>query len=152
MPPPWVVTFGRQVFHDLSSGEPMNRRIGLSLMVLVLASCRSYDYKSRLTSQTGLVPPDQFARYGTEQAEAVAIAREFGRADQGESPAALARQADAAMAYARTLPDVADVTADPLGHRVTIRFRSGWRLAVPPIEDGKSGAETLHRPGAPASN
>jgi hypothetical protein len=121
----------------------MNRRIGVWLVVLALASCRSYDYVDKLTDQDGLVPPDRFARYGKEQAEAVAIGREYGRAEQGESPEALARQADAAIAYARTLPDVADINADPLGHRVTVRFKSGWRVGVPPIEDGKSGAETL---------
>jgi hypothetical protein len=121
----------------------MNRRIGVWLTVLALASCRNYDYKSRAFDQAGLVPPDQFARYGTEQAEAVAIAREYGRADQGNSPEALAKQAEAAIAYARTLPDVADVGADPQGRRLTIRFKSGWRLAVAPINDGKSGAETL---------
>jgi hypothetical protein len=120
----------------------MNRRNVTWLMVLALASCRSYDYESKLTDQDGLVPPDQFARYGTEQAEAVAIAREFGRANQGDTPEALSRQAETAIAYAKTLPDVADVSADPLGYRLTIRFKSGWRLGVPPIEDGKSGAET----------
>ena len=129
----------------------MNRRIGMWLAVLALASCRSYEYKSKLIDQDGLVPPDQYARYGTEQAEAVAIAREFGRADQGETPEALTRQADAAMAYAKTLPDVADIGADPLGHRLTIRFKSGWRLGVPPIEDGKSGAETLGPRAQPAA-
>lgn len=120
----------------------MNRRMVVWLAVLALASCRSYKYESKLTDEDGLIPPDQFARYGAEQAEAVAIAREFGRADQGDSPEALARQAQTAIAYARTLPDVADIGADPLGHRLTIRFKSGWRLGVPPIEDGKSGAET----------
>lgn len=126
----------------------MTRRFGVLMLVLVLASCRTYDYKSRLTDQDGLVPPDQFARYGKEQAEAVAIAREFGKAAQGDTPEALAKQADAAMAYARTLPDVADIGADPLGYRLTVRFKSGWRVAVNPIADGKSGAET---PGVAAA-
>ena len=120
----------------------MNRRIVTWLSVLALVSCRSYDYESKITDQDGLVPPDQFARYGAEQAEAIAIAREYGRAGQGTSVEALTRQADAAMKYAGTLPDVADVKADPLGYRLTIRFKSGWRVAMPPIEDGKSGAET----------
>lgn len=129
----------------------MNRRIVSLLAVLALASCRSYQYESKVSDQDGLVPPDQFARYGVEQAEAIAIAREYGRAEQGSSPAALTKQADAATAYAGTLPDVADATADPLGHRLTVRFKSGWRLGVPPIKDGKSGAETLGikpQPGA----
>lgn len=121
----------------------MNQRFGVCLALLALAACRSYDYESKVTDQDGLVPADQFARYGVEQAEAVAIAREFGRAASGDSPEALARQANAAMAYARTLPDVADIMADPLGYRLTVRFKSGWRLGVPPVKDGKSGAETL---------
>ena len=129
----------------------MNRPIVSLLAVLALASCRSYQYESKVSEQDGLVPPDQFARYGVEQAEAIAIAREYGRAEQGDSPAALTKQADAAAAYAGTLPDVVDATADPLGHRLTIRFKSGWRLGVPPIKDGKSGVETpgiKQQPGA----
>lgn len=121
----------------------MIRRLTVLLPVfLLLAGCRQYQLESKLTSQDGLIPPDQYARYGREQAEGVAIAREYGRAEQGHTPEAYARQADAAIKYARTLPDVADIGADPLGHRLTIRFASGWRLAVNPIEDGKSGAET----------
>lgn len=120
----------------------MNRRIVTALVVLALASCRSYQYGNKLTDQDGLVPADQFARYGTEQAEAVAIAREYGHAAGGDDLEALTRKANAAIAYARTLPDVADVSADPLGYRLTIRFKSGWRLGVPPIDDGKRGADT----------
>ena len=129
----------------------MNRRIVTWLSVLALVSCRDYQYESKMTDQDGLVPPDQFARYGVEQAEAVAIGREFARAAQGTSADALARQADSAMKYARTLPSVADIKADPLGHRLTIRFKSGWRTATPPIDDGKSGAETpgIKSPAAP---
>ena len=126
----------------------MNRRLGAGLLVLTLVSCRSYQYDSRLTDQDGLVPPDRFARYGKEQAEAIAIAREFGRAAHGETPEDLARQADAGMAYARTLPDVATIGPDPQGHRLTITFKSGWRVGVPPIEDGKRGPDT---PGLAAS-
>jgi hypothetical protein len=128
----------------------MSRRLGVWLVVLALASCRPYKYESPLTSQDGLVPPDQFARYGKEQAEVVAIGREFARARQGGTAEALARQADSAMAYARTLPDVADIHADPLGHRLTVQFKSGWRAGVPPIDDGKTAAETPGI-GAPAA-
>ena len=95
----------------------MNRRFGACLALLALVSCRDYQYESHMTSQDGLVPPDQFARYGKEQAEAVAIGREYGKAAQGDSPEALTKQADAAMAYARTLPDVATIGADPQGQR-----------------------------------
>lgn len=131
----------------------MNRRIGTALAVLALVSCRSYQYEPHVADQGGLVPPDQFARYGKEQAEAVAIAREFGHAAQGDTPEELAKQAEAGMAYARTLSDVATIGADPQGRRLTITFKSGWRVGVPPIEDGKRGAETpgLAAPAAPAA-
>jgi hypothetical protein len=127
-------------------------RLIVLLVVLPVVSCRSYDYYSRLSSQKGLTPPDQFARYGHEQAEAVAIAREFGKAYQGNTPDAFAKQAQAAMSYARTLPDVVDVTPDPLGNRLTIRFKSGWREAVNPVDDGKKGSDTpgLAAPAPPA--
>jgi hypothetical protein len=105
------------------------------VLVLALASCRTYDYHSRVSDPGGLGPGDQFARYGREQAQAVAIAREFAKAHQGSSPGALRAQADSAVAYARRQPDVADAAADPLGHRVTVVFKSGWRLGVVPLAD-----------------
>lgn len=127
----------------------MNRRFGMLMPVLLLAACRNYDLESRLNDQHGLLPADQYAQYGKEQAQAVAISREFGRAAQGHTPEAYTKQADAAIAYAKTLPDVKDIVADPLGHRLTIRFASGWRVAVNPVTDGKSGAET---PGIAAAS
>ena len=120
----------------------MIARSGILLMLLALASCRTYDLDKRLSDESGLIPGDRFARYGREQAEAVAIAREFGRAAHGDSPEALRQQADTAVAYARTMPGVADVSSDPLGYRLTITFKSGWRVAVNPLSDGKRGAET----------
>jgi hypothetical protein len=117
--------------------------------VLLMIACRNYDLESRLTDQRGLISADQYAHYGKEQAEAAAIAREFGRAAEGHTPEAYAKQADAAMRYAKTLPDVKDISADPLGHRLTIRFASGWRVAVNPVNDGKSGAETPGIAAAP---
>jgi hypothetical protein len=131
----------------------MIRRVGVLLVLLAAPSCRNYDLYSRVSSGDGSVPGDQFARYGKEQAEAVAIGREYGKAAQGNSPEALTKQADAAIAYARTLPDVATIGADPQGRRLTISFKSGWRVGVPPIEDGKSGSETvgLGAPAAPAA-
>jgi hypothetical protein len=112
----------------------------------VLTSCRDYDLRSRITDQGGLVPADQFARYGREQAEGMAIAREFGAAIKRSSAEDLAQQVEAASRYARTLPDISDVQADPLGYRLTLRFKSGWRTMVTPIEDGKRGAETVGLP------
>jgi hypothetical protein len=117
------------------------------LLLVMLLGCRDYGLDSRLVQEDGLIPPDQYARYGREQAQEIAIAREFGRAHEGNSPAQLAQQAKEAVAYARTLPDVADVKADPLGLLLTVRFKSGWRTMITPLEDGKRGAETVGLPG-----
>ena len=113
----------------------MKRAFGAVMLLTALTSCREYDYHSRLTSQEGLVPADQFARYGREQAEEMAIAREFGAAIKRSSPEDPVKAAEVASRYARTIPDVADVQADPLGYRLTLRFKSGWRTMVTPIED-----------------
>jgi hypothetical protein len=120
----------------------MKRSFGVVLLVAALVSCRAYDLESRLTDQGGLVPPDRFARYGREQAQEIALAREYGHAAGGSAPEDLVKRADAAVKYARTMPDVADVGADPLGFRLTIRFKSGWLTMVTPVDDGKRGAET----------
>ena len=120
----------------------MNRSFAVMLLAMILSSCRSYDLHSRVTSQRGLIPADQYARYGREQAEAVAIGREFGHASKGSDSADLRQQTEAAIRYARTLPDVADIRADPLGLLLTVRFKSGWRTMITPIENGKRGAET----------
>lgn len=124
----------------------MKLSFGFMLLVMGLVSCRDYDLEDRLVDQDGLVPPDQYARYGREQAQEIAIAREFGRADQGSSPDQLRKQTEAAVAYARSLPDVVDVRADPRGLLLTLRFKSGWRTMVTPLNDGKRGAETVGLP------
>jgi hypothetical protein len=116
------------------------------LLLVILGGCRGYDLDSRLVQQDGLVPPDQYARYGREQAQEIAIAREFAQAHQGDAPDELVQQAQAAASYARTLPDVADVKADPLGLLLTVRFKSGWRTMITPLDDGKRGAETVGLP------
>jgi hypothetical protein len=126
----------------------MRRSLFMIGSLLALASCRSYDLTSRLVDQDGALPPDRFARYGREQAQVVAIGREFARAGHGSSPAELEQQAEAAINYARSLPDVTDIQADPPGHRVTIHLRSGWLTMANPIDDGKRGAET---PGLPTA-
>ena len=120
----------------------MKRSFGVVILVVSLSSCRAYDLESRLTDQGGLTPADRLARYGREQAQVVAIAREYGHAASGSAPKDLVKRADTAVSYARTLPDVTDVGADPLGYRLTIRFKSGWLTMVTPIDDGKRGAET----------
>jgi hypothetical protein len=121
----------------------MKRFFGLVMGLTTLASCRDYDFHSRLTDQDGLIPADQFARYGREQADAMAIGREFGADLKAGSTDDPAKQPSG---YARTLPEVADVQADPLGYRLTLRFKSGWRTAVNPIQDGKRGAQTVGQP------
>ena len=126
----------------------MKRFLGTAILLAALTSCRDYDIQARLVEQGGLVPADQFARYGREQGEEMAIARELGVATKRASVEDLNKQAQAAVDYARTLPDVADVQADPLGYRLTLRFKSGWRSMVIPVEDGKRGGETV---GLPAS-
>ena len=105
-----------------------------------------YDLSDRLVNQDGLVPADQYARYGREQAQEIAIAREFAQAHRGSSPAELAQQAEAAGKYARSLPDVANVKADPQGLLLTVQFKSGWRTMIAPLNDGKHGAETVGLP------
>ncbi len=124
----------------------MKRSFGFLILVVALGSCRDYDLSSRLTKQDGLVPADRFARYGREQAQSMAIAREYAHNRDGSSGDQLAKQAEAATSYARTLPDVIDTGADPLGFRQTIRFKSGWLTMVTPVDDGKRGAETAGLP------
>jgi hypothetical protein len=120
----------------------MTRSFAAIVGLIALASCRGYHLDRRVTDQNGLVPPDQYARYGREQAEEIAIAREFGHAGDGSSVDQRKRQAEAAVSYARSLPDVAGVRADPQGLLLTIQFRSGWRTMVTPLRDGKRGADT----------
>jgi hypothetical protein len=130
----------------------MRRSFGVGILVLTMASCRNYDLASRLTHQDGLVPADQYARYGREQAEEIAIAREFGHAAQGSSPEQRRKQAEAAMTYARSLPDVVGVKADPQGLLLTVQFKSGWRTMTTPLDDGKRGAATLGLPASAGAN
>jgi hypothetical protein len=126
----------------------MSRGSAALCLLLVLSACRGYDYYSPLADSGGLVPGDQMARYGREQAQAVAIARTFAAAHTGDSPEAWGAQADSAMRYARTLPDVVNAVADPLSHRLTVQFRSGWIEGIVPLADGTPAAET---PGLPSA-
>jgi hypothetical protein len=121
-------------------------RFAALCLLLALSACRGYDYRSRVADPSGLVPGDQMARYGREQAQAVAIARAFAAARSGDTPEALGAQADSALRYARALPDVVNAVADPLSHRLQVQFRSGWIEGIVPLDDGKSAAET---PGLP---
>ena len=131
----------------------MHRRIPALLAVTaaaLLGACRTYDAYSPIADQAGLVPPDQFATYGREQAQAVAIGREFAMATHGTTAEARAAGIEAATSFARRLPDVQSVRADTLGYRLVVTFRSGWERPVVPIGDGKNGAETPNLPNLSA--
>jgi hypothetical protein len=117
-------------------------------LLLAFSACRGYDYETRIADPAGLIPGDQMARYGREQAQSVAIARMFAAARSGDSPEALRAQADSAVRYAGTLPDVVNAVAEPLSHRITVQFRSGWIDGIVPLDDGTPAAET---PGLPAA-
>jgi hypothetical protein len=116
------------------------------LAVLALLSCRPYDNYAPVADQAGLIPAASFARYGREQAELTAIGRSLSAWRMTADSAAVAEQAARAACFARRLPDVATVDADPAGFRLTVRFKSGWRAAAVPIADGVEPAAT---PGLP---
>jgi hypothetical protein len=112
----------------------------LLLCLVALPACRDYDLERHISNQRGLVPPDQFARYGREQAIAVAIGREFARPYNSGAAA----QADIAVTYAQQKfsADIVNITPDAQSHRITVTFKSGWRTAIIPIDDGKTGDQT----------
>ena len=123
------------------------RRLALAgIAALSLGACRPYDSYGRLLDQSGLIPAEQFARFGHEQAELVAIGRSLAKWRMTQDSAGFAQQAESASCFARRFPDVQTVDPDPLGHRLTIRFKSGWRAAVVPVDDGVEPDAT---PGIP---
>jgi|SRR5687767_6060737 len=125
----------------------MHKTVAVLLALALIGGCRDYKMYPRVSNQDGYVPADQYARYGREQAQHVAIGREFAAAYRGGRRDQRAAQARDAVAYASKLPDVQSVVADSLGYRLTVQFASGWRVGVVPIADGKRGADT---PGLPA--
>ena len=124
----------------------MTRALAAVALALVLTACPTYHEYPKVSDQGGLLPADQYARFGAEQAQAMAIGREYAHFHRGESRTDLQAAAESTIAYARTLRDVADISADSLGHRLTIKFRSGWRTMVNPVADGKRGSETVNLP------
>jgi len=117
------------------------------LAVLAALACRPYDNYAPLADQSGLIPAATFARYGLEQAELVAIGRSLAAWRMTPDSAGMTEQATRAACFARRLPDVETVDVDPLGFRLTVKFKSGWRAAAVPVDDGIEPAAT---PGLPA--
>jgi hypothetical protein len=122
------------------------RSVAAAVLALSLLACRPYDNYAPLADQGGLLSAARFARLGKEQAELVAIGRSLAAWRMTADSTAMYEQASRAACFARRLPDVVTVDADPLGARLTVRFKSGWRAAAIPIDDGVEPAAT---PGLP---
>lgn len=110
----------------------MIRRCHPIALVALLAACPTYDAAKYVRDQDGLMSADEYAKYGKEQAIAMAIGREFAQ-DGG---------AAGAVAYAQKFPTVKTIEVDSLGNRLVVTFASGWRTQVTAITDGKRGDET----------
>jgi len=124
----------------------MRRSLALLPLALLLAGCPSYDRYSELADADGLVPADRFARYGTEQAAAIAIGRAFGIEHIGTTPVELDRAIGRAKAYAESLAEVAAVTTDADAFILTVTFQSGWIKAITPIRDDVAPDRTANVP------
>jgi hypothetical protein len=71
-----------------------------ALAALALLGCRPYDNYGPLGSQSGLLPPDRFARLGREQTELVAIGRSMAAWRMTSDAAAVMEQASRAACFA----------------------------------------------------
>ena len=120
----------------------MYRVLGIVCLAGLASGCRIYDRYSRVTDDDGLVPAEVFARFGTEQAQAVAIGRALATGYTGSDSAQVTRQVEQAANYAKGLPDVVEVQADPSAWLLTVTFRSGWKKAIVPIHDGVAADQT----------
>lgn len=130
----------------------MKRALAILALAAALGGCPQYERIEKVADQGGLVPADQYARYGREQAQAVAIAREYGHFLGGASYEEKLRAADSIVAFARRMPDVTEVQVDTLGGWVSLRFRSGWQTWASPDASGKRGCETPNLPaGGPCA-
>ena len=122
------------------------RRLVPLLFLLVFAGCRDYDRYQYVAGQKGLIAPDEYAKYGPDQAISMAIGREFAKSHSSNDAAGFAKQADAALAYAKKFPQVTRITADTMGFRLVVTFADGWTTQVTPVADDKSGDETANLP------
>lgn len=126
----------------------MRRAAFVIATVAALGACRTYETYPRLSNQESLLPADTYGQFDPENAQKTAIGRKFAESFTGTSVEQRKAQAEAAVAYAKTLPDVVEVTPDTLGFWLTVSFKSGWRVAVSPIADGIAADAT---PGLPAA-
>ncbi len=113
----------------------MRRALLPLLAVLPLAACPTYDSAVYVRSERGLMPADEWAKYGESQAIVVATGRKFAE-----------ESVTAAADYAKGFTSVKSVETDSLGHRLVITFASGWRAQVNPITDGKKAESTRGLP------
>ena len=123
----------------------MRRLIPFSLLV-VLTACPSYDRYGYVSSEKGMMNPDDYAKFGSDQAIAVAVGREFAKGYVNNTLDGYGKQAEAAMAYARKFSQLKSITADTLGHRLVLTFADGWTAQVTPLTDGKRGDDTPNLP------
>ena len=122
------------------------RFLAPAALLLLALGCRDYDLYGAVTDQGNLLPPDRYAKLSREHAQLVAIGRSLAAWRMTDDAAAVTEQARRAACFARRLPDVAAVDADAPGYRLTVRFKSGWRTAAVPIDDG---TDPLATPGLP---
>jgi hypothetical protein len=130
----------------------MKRALAILALAAALGGCPQYERIEKVADQDGLTPPDQYARYGSEQAQSVAIGREYAHFLGDRSPEGMRAAADSIVAFARRMPDVREVQVDTAGGWVSLRFRSGWQTWATPTSDGKRGCETPNLPaGGPCA-
>ena len=121
----------------------MRRVWFLGALAISMIGCRTYDLYHPLADQDGLVPASTYARFGTEQAQAMAIGRSLAQWHGGDSPEDKAVMVTKAAEYASTLPNVAMVVADTIGYRLSVTFKSGWHTFAVPINDGVKPEDTF---------
>ena len=126
----------------------MYRGLTAIAALTALVGCRPYNGYDPLVDDSGMVSGAQYARYGAEQAQVVAIGRSLAQWYGGPAGEARGSQAMKAAEYARSLPGVVNVVPDTLGYRLTVTFKSGWTTAVVPIADGVQPEHTRGLPGA----
>lgn len=111
-------------------------------LAVVATGCRTYKQWPKLARQDGYDDIAAYAAYGPEQAQKVAMGRKLAELYEGDSWEARARQVKGAVEFAKTMKNVVDVKADTTGYWLTVRFKSGWRVAVLPIADGVKAEST----------